>query len=172
MLIILIGAGAAILPLIEWVTGSFLIGSLLVAGGLIEMFAGALRRPVQVMAMSAGGVTVLAGLLFLLDPVVHFTPVIYIIIAWLVVRSIILLLASRWAATSPVRFWTIVSAATDFVLALLLLAGLSIATIVVLFFGPTPEFIASFAWVLALSFLGTGLMLINVANCERRLNAE
>ena len=63
--IIVIGAGAAALPLIEWASGSLLIGSLLVVAGLIEMLAGALRRPIPYLAMSAGGVTVLAGLLFL-----------------------------------------------------------------------------------------------------------
>ena len=165
--IIVIGAGAAALPLIEWASGSLLIGSLLVVAGLIEMLAGALRRAIPYLAMSAGGVTVLAGLLFLLEPVVHFTPVIYIIVAWLILRSAILFVASPWSRP-PVRFWMFVSAATDLILALLLLAGLSIATIVVLFFGPTREFVASFAWVLALSFAGTGLLLLNVASCERR----
>lgn len=167
VIIILLGSGAAMLPLIEWEAGSALIGSLLLAGGLVEMFAGGLRRPIQSLAMLAGAVTALAGLLFIFDPVVQFTPVIYIIVAWLVLRSIILLLASPWSKR-PVRLWMIVSAATDFLLALLLLAGMSIATLVVLLFGPTPEFVASFSWVLALSFVGTGLLLINVASCERQ----
>ncbi len=166
-IIILLGGGAALLPAIEWARGSALIGSLLLAGGLVELYAGAFRRPVQKLAMLAGAVTGLAGLLFLLRPIVQFTPVIYIIIAWLVLRSTILLLASPSSIPS-VRLWMIVSAATDLVLALLLLAGLSIATLVVLLFGPTPQFIASFAWVLALSFLATGLLLINVASCERQ----
>jgi hypothetical protein len=55
----------------------------------------------------------------------------------------------------------------DFLLAMLLLAGLSIAAIIVSIFGPTPPLIASFAWVLAASFVVTGTLLLEVASCER-----
>ena len=34
-------------------------------------------------------------------------------------------------------------------------------------FGPTPQLIASFAWVLTASFVVNGLMLLEVAACER-----
>ena len=87
-------------------------------------------------------------------------------IAWLLVRSLILAVASRRAGGS-VRSWTVFSAAMDFALALLLATGLSIATIIVSLFGPTPPLIASFAWVLAASFVVNGLMLLEVASCER-----
>ena len=62
--------------------------------------------------------------------------------------------------------WTGLSAAMDFLLAVLLIAGLSISTLVVSVFGPTPEMIASFAWVLAASFVVTGMLLLEVASCE------
>ena len=55
----------------------------------------------------------------------------------------------------------------DFLLGVLLITGLSIATIIISLFGPTPELIASFAWVLAASFVVNGLMLLEVASCER-----
>jgi len=48
----------------------------------------------------------------------------------------------------------------------ILIAGLSIATLVVGVFGPTPPLIASFSWVLAASFAVTGNLLLEVANCE------
>ena len=64
--------------------------------------------------------------------------------------------------------WTAIAAAVDFLLGLILLAGLSISTLVVGLFGPTPIVIASFAWVLALSFVATGLFLLEIASCERR----
>ncbi|HET8749361.1 MAG TPA: hypothetical protein VFM42_01330, partial [Sphingomicrobium sp.] len=67
--------------------------------------------------------------------------------------------------------WTAVSAGVDFLLALLLIAGLSVSTLVITVFGPTPELIASFAWVLAVSFITNGLLLLEVANCERRVDA-
>ena len=57
--------------------------------------------------------------------------------------------------------------ATDFVLGLVLLIGLSLSTVVVLLFGPTPAVVASFAWIVALSFVATGLLLLEVASCER-----
>ena len=53
----------------------------------------------------------------------------------------------------------------DFLLAVLLIAGLSISTIVVSIFGPTRELVASFAWVLAASFAVNGLLLLEVASC-------
>jgi hypothetical protein len=56
----------------------------------------------------------------------------------------------------------------DLLLAAILAVGLSIATLVVTLFGATPPLIASFAWVLALSFVVTGLMLLEVASCARR----
>jgi hypothetical protein len=45
--------------------------------------------------------------------------------------------------------------------------GLSVATIVISLFGPTQPLVASFAWVLAASFIVNGLMLLEVASCER-----
>ena len=65
-----------------------------------------------------------------------------------------------------VRMWTGLSAGMDFVLAVLLIAGLSISTLIVSLFGPTRELIASFAWVLAASFVVNGLLLLEVASCE------
>ena len=59
------------------------------------------------------------------------------------------------------------SAATDVALGLLLLVGLSIATLIVTLFGPTTEMVASFAWILAISFVVTGGLLLEIASCER-----
>ena len=59
------------------------------------------------------------------------------------------------------------SAGMDFLLAVLLVAGLSIATIIVSLFGPTEPLVASFSWVLAASFVVNGLLLLEVASCER-----
>ena len=66
-----------------------------------------------------------------------------------------------------VRGWTALSAATDLVLALVLVVGLSIATLIVTLFGATSQMIASFAWVLALSFIATAMLLLEVASCAR-----
>src|SRR3954451_14010403 len=161
--IILLGVGAALLPAGKTIS-SDMIGGLLIAGGLIEAVAGSLRRSVRPFAMAAGGVTALAGLLFIINPETHFFPMVTPIIAWLLVRSVILAVASR-ESTGSVRMWTGLSAGMDFLLGVLLIAGLSISTLVVSIFGPTPELVASFAWVLAASFVVNGMLLLEVASC-------
>lgn len=163
--IILLGAGAALLPAGEGIA-SDLIGGLLIAAGLIEAVAGSLRREARQLAMLAGFVTALAGLLFILNPTTHFFPTVTPVIAWLFIRGIILALAIR-LTEGGVRTWTAISAGVDLLLGLLLFAGLSITTIVISLFGPTAPLIASFAWFLAASFIANGLLLLEVASCER-----
>ena len=162
--IILLSAGAALLPAEKGVS-SDVIGALLVAAGLIEAIAGSLRRDVKPYAMAAGGVTTLAGLLFILNPETQFFPTVIPIVGWLIIRSLILAYASRHSAGS-VRTWTGLSAGMDFLLGVLLITGLSISTIIISLFGPTQPLVASFAWVLAASFVVNGLLLLEVASCE------
>ena len=163
--IIALGVGAALMPAADFIS-SDMIGALLVAAGLVETVAGSLRREIKPYAMAGGGVTALAGLLFIINPETHFFPIVTPIIGWLVLRSLILAYASTHLKGS-VRTWMGLSAGMDFLLAVLLIAGLSIATIIVSIFGPTPQLIASFAWVLAASFAVNGLLLLEVASCER-----
>ena len=167
--IILLGAGAALLPAGKTIP-SDMIGGLLITAGLIELIAGSLRREARSFAMAAGGVTALAGLLFVLNPETHFFPTVTPVIGWLLLRSLILLGALTESGGS-VRRWTALSAGMDFLLAVLLITGLSISTIVVSVFGPTRELVASFAWVLAASFVVNGLLLLEVAGCEREVAA-
>ena len=161
-----LGVGAVLMPAGKGLS-SDVLGALLIAAGLIELVAGSLRREVRLYAMAAGGVTSFAGLLFLINPETQFFPTVTVIIAWLVIRSLILGFASTLLQGS-VRLWMALSAGMDFVLAALLIAGLSIATIIVSIFGPTSQLIASFAWVFAASFVVTGLLLLEVASCERQ----
>ena len=163
--IIVLGACAALMPVGKTIP-SDLIGALMIAAGLIETVAGSLRRDVRIYAMAAGGATAVAGLLFVLNPETHFFPTVVPIIGWLIVRSVILAYASTHLSGS-VRRWMGLSAGMDFLLAVLLIAGLSIATIIVSLFGPTEPLVASFAWVLAASFVVNGLLLLEVASCER-----
>jgi len=163
--IILLSAGAALLPAGKTIA-SDMIGALLVAAGLIEAVAGSLRREARYFAVAAGCATTLAGLLFIINPTTHFFPAVTLVIAWLMVRALILALSIR-LTDGGVRTWTIISAGVDLLLGLLLMAGLSITTIVVSIFGPTPPMIASFAWFVAASFVANGLLLLEVASCER-----
>jgi len=164
--IILLSAGAAALPFIDRITGVRVVGALLLAAGIVEMLAATLRDQNKFLALLAGAVTTLAGALFLLNPVIKFLPTISIVTAWLIIRSLILGVTTLRARGS-VRRWIAISAATDFALGLLLLVGLSISTLIVTLFGPTPQMIASFAWILAISFVVTGMLLLEIASCER-----
>ena len=163
--VILLGAGAALLPADKGIS-SDVIGALLVAAGLIEVIAGSLRRDVQPYMMTAGAVTAVAGMLFIVNPETQFFPTVWPIVGWLLIRSAILAYASTHTGGS-VRMWTALSAGTDFLLAVLLFAGLSVAAVVVSLFGPTPPLIATFSWILAASFVATGLLLLEVASCEQ-----
>ena len=166
-IILLLGAGSALLPWFSKTHGALIIGSLLVLAGLTEIFAGSLRHETRKLAMLAGAVTAIAGLLFATEPGTHFLSTLSIITAWLFLRSCILFVAARLEHGS-VRRWTAYSATMDLLLALVLLVGLSIATLVVTLFGATAPLVASFAWFLALSFVVNGLLLLEVASCARQ----
>ena len=166
VLIILLAAGAALLPVVDRGAGAAIVGSMLFVAGLIETFAGKLHQQAKGLSMLAGAVTTLAALLLLFNPAAHIAPAIVLVTGWLLVRSVVLLFAGRYSAGS-VRMWTLASAGMDLFLAVVLLLGLSIAALVVAWFGPTDEIVAGFAWVLALSFAVTGSMLLEIASCER-----
>ena len=164
--ILLLSAGSALLPLYGKEHSSLIIGTLLVVAGLTEIFAGTLRHETRRLAMLAGALSVLAGVLFATDNATHFLSTLSIIAGWLFLRSLVLILAARLERGS-VRTWTAIAAATDLVLALLLAVGLSIATLIVSLFGATPPMIASFSWILAASFIATAMLLLEVAACAR-----
>jgi hypothetical protein len=128
--------------------------------------AGRLRHETRGLAMLAGLVTIFAGALLILNRASGVLPNATIVTAWLLVRSIILLVTSRLAHGSVRKFLGL-SAATDLVLGVGLLVGLSVATLAVTIFGPSPELLASYGFVLALSFAATGALLLEVASCER-----
>ena len=90
-----------------------------------------------------------------------------LVILWLVVRAAALAFAASRSG-DPLRSWFVLAAATDFLLAVLLLSGLPIALVVAGLFGPTSEVIATFAWILALSFVATGALLIASASADEK----
>lgn len=165
-IIILLAGGATLLPLLERTSGARLLGGLLLAAGVAELMAGTLRQAARVPTMAAGVVTMVAGVLFLLRPETKFLPTLYVITAWLVLRSLSSIVAA-FRSQGSIRRWSLISGATDLLLGLLCIAGLSAYTLVVTLFGPTPQVIANFAWFLALSFVTTGMYLLEVGNCER-----
>jgi len=170
-LIILLAAGAALLPLERALPGRLVVGWLLIAGGLVELGAALARRMHRPAASIAAAATILAGLRLILDPKAGFFEVLNLVILWLIVRSAALTFAAT-RSRDPLQSWIVLGAATDFLLAILLLSGLPIALIVAGLFGPTNEIIATFAWVLAVSFVATGVLLIGAAPLEASERSE
>lgn len=163
-LVLALGAGAAVLPLLGPVKGAITIGAMLVLAGTAELVAGITRHETRKLAMLAGAITVIAGLLFATDHATKFLSGLVIIAGWLIVRSLVLGLAC-FLEHGAVRRWTGIAAATDFILAFITVVGFSISSLVVTLFGATPPLVASFAWLLAVSFIATALLLFQVAEC-------
>ena len=165
LLIFLLAFASAILPTFEDMPARRVIGMLLIIAGAIEMVAVAARRTHHLSAGIAAGATILAGLRLELDPRANFFEVLNMVILWLVVRAAALLLSAR-RSRPPLKGWVYLAAAVDFLLGILLLAGLPIALIVYGLFGPTPRIVATFAWVFAASFIASGWLLIAAAPLE------
>lgn len=165
--IIFLAAGSATLPLIGPAQGALVIGAMLTLAGFAELLSATQRKQTRRLAMLAGVITIAAGILFTTDQATKFAPALIIVAGWLALRSATLAAACALEHGS-VRFWTGLAAAVDFFLAVLLMVGLTAAALVISLFGATQPMIAQFAWVLAISFVATGLMLLEVASCARR----
>ena len=169
-IVIVLSVGTASLPLLGPTEGAAVIGGLLILTGFAETLAGTLRKQTRGLAMTAGTITIGAGLLFATEPATNFMSTLIIIAGWLLLRSLVLAIAAVREFGS-VRLWTGLSALADFMLAMVMTAGISISPLIVSLFGPTQSLIAHFAWILAISFVATGCMLLEVASCARREDA-
>jgi len=163
--IILLGIGAAFSPLLDDVSAAAVLGSLMIAAGIVELMAGMIRHETRKLAASTGAVTIVAGAVLVFNRDNGLLPNATIVSAWLLTRAVVLMLTSRLAHGSAKRFLGF-SAAIDFVLGAALIAGLSVSTLIVTIFGPSPQLLASYGWVLALSFIATGTLLLEVASSE------
>lgn len=166
-LVLLLAAAALLLPEVAASSGALVVGELLLLAGLLELVAATGRRAARWPATLAGLVTLAAGGLFLAREETRFLPNITVITFWLLLRVVLLALATWQSRGSTIAKWTGLAAATDLVLAAILILGFPLASMVVALFGTTSELIASFSWILALSFLATGTMLLQIAACER-----
>lgn len=167
VVILLLSAGSGLLPVLDDDAGPAIVGRLLVAAGLTEIVAGALHRQAKGLSMLAGLASALAGLLIGFNPAANFSSTAVVVTGWLGLRGAILIVAGLQSSGS-VRTWTLFSAGIDLFLAVVLVIGVSIATLVLTLFGPTSPVVAGFAWILALSFVVTGSMLLEIASCEKR----
>jgi hypothetical protein len=164
-IIVVLSAGAVLLPFLGPIPGTLAIGILLLAAGGVETWAGTMRKETRALAMLAGATTGLAGMLFFLNSDGELLSSATVVIGWLFSRSVILLLTARLTDGSS-KIWLLISALIDLGLGLALFVGLSVMGLVVMIFGAAPQLVASFAWVLAISFLVTGGLLLQLANCE------
>jgi uncharacterized membrane protein HdeD (DUF308 family) len=167
ILIFLLAAGSALLPMAPHLPARLVIGLLLVGAGALELVAVFARRGHHIRAGIAAGASVLAGVRLLVDPHINFLTILNFVILWLVVRSAALFL-SAIHSHRPLCTWVYVAAAVDFGLAVLLLGGLPVAVLVYGLFGTTDEIVGTFAWVFAASFVAAGTLLIVAAPLEAR----
>ncbi len=165
LLTLLLAALALLLPVIHWAPRGGVVGWLLFLAGLAELAFASQHRPgpVGTAATGAGLVTAAAGLLFIVQPYAHFFRIADVVMAWLLVRGAWMLVAAlRMRGSRPVK-WVALSGTADLLLGLALVAGLPVAAFVISLFGPTPELVASFALILAASFLATGFAEVAIA---------
>ena len=167
---LLLAAASLLLPVFETAPRSGAVGWLLLLAGGAELVFGSLRasKGVRRATMIAGLLTALAGLVFVFRPFADFFPVANVVMAWLLLRGVFLLVMAFRQEESRLGAWLALSGAADFLLGALLVVGLPIAALVVGLFGPTPELIASFSLILAVSFLVSGIAQIGLALAERR----
>jgi len=168
MLIILLAAGAALLPMAQHIPGRSVVGLMLIAAGAIELVAVTARSHGHRLGQGLAAVaSVFAGLRLGLDPNANFFTVLNLVILWLVIRAGALFV-SGLKSRSPLCNWSYFAAAVDFGMAVVLLGGLPVAVLVYGLFGQTGEIIATFAWILAASFVATGVLLVASASLQAR----
>jgi uncharacterized membrane protein HdeD (DUF308 family) len=165
---LILGVGAAMLPLTMPTSGGATIGWLMLLAGTFEITAGAIRgfHEVRRGRVAAGGITAVAGLLLILNPFLELFPTLYLVITWLLLRGIILL-AVAYRSDRMFTTSVAISGLADMLLAAILVVGIPVAGFVVSMFGPTPELVAHFSWIFAASFFVTGISIL----MEPRLRA-
>jgi uncharacterized membrane protein HdeD (DUF308 family) len=164
--VILASAAAALLPAGDFENGPIIVGSLMLIVGLLEILGNLLRATGRRAGIAAGLASVAAGALIFAQPVSSFVTTVYVFIGWLLVRGILLGI-SALENVGPSRRAATMAAALDFILAVVVWTGLTASTLVIALFGPTKPIIANFAWLIAISFVGSGLLLVKLANEQR-----
>src|SRR6476469_5472886 len=100
-LILLLGAGALLLPEVGRSSGALVVGELLLLAGLCELIAATGRRIARPPSMAAGLATMAAGLMFIARDETRFLPNITVVTGWLLLRALALGIATFMADGSP-----------------------------------------------------------------------
>ena len=160
--VILASVATALLPAWNFASGPLVIGLLMIGVGLLEAPANAFRKKGRWAAMAAGIASIAAGALLVARPETSFAGVVHVVIGWLVLRAILLAM-SAFETPRRVKRMPLIAAAIDLTLAAVVWIGLTASALVIALFGPTEHVIGDFAWVLAISFICSGLLLLGFA---------
>jgi uncharacterized membrane protein HdeD (DUF308 family) len=168
-LTLVLGLVALFLPEIHWTPKGGIVGWLLVFAGVAEIALSVARGldRIGTTALVSGLLSAAAGLTFVANPLASYFPVANVVMAWLMVRGLWVVLMGWSLWRRPAAAWLLASGAVDICLALVLAAGLPIATLVYVLFGPTPELVANFSLILGASFLATGFAQVAIGLHQR-----
>ena len=173
LLTVIIAVTAFFLPDIHVLSSSVIVGGLLLVAGLAELAFGIKRGwdVVGTAAVWSGIITAAAGLLFVLKPSTAYFPVANAVLLWLVARGIFMLVMAVRTGDRRCGGWMALTGLADLTLGVILIAGLPVTALVVSMFGPTPEVVARFALILAISFAVAGVSQIAIALDQRNRGA-
>jgi uncharacterized membrane protein HdeD (DUF308 family) len=174
VLTLLIALVAFFLPDIHIVSSSVIVGGLLLVAGLAELAFGSKRGwdVVGTAAAWSGIITAAAGLLFVLKPSTAYFQVANAVTLWLLARGIFMLVMAWRTGDLRCGGWMALTGLADLTLGVILIAGLPVTALVVNMFGPTPEVVARFALILAVSFAVAGISQIAIALDQRGSEAR
>jgi hypothetical protein len=143
---------------------------MLLAGGLAELAVGWTTRHSVVgkVAFGSGTMTAVAGVFFMGAVGMGLPQLTVLTIVWLAVRGLIsAVLAFNVQSGRAARTLLFVRGGADLTLAILLLAGVSVAQIAFILFGGTPAMVIGFLVIVAVSFGVAGVGLVATALAER-----
>lgn len=160
---------AFLLPDIEWAPTGGVVGWLLVLAGSLEFVFGWKRGRDQIglAAIVSGLITTLAGLLFVANPLAGYFPITNLVMAWLFVRGLWMTAVAVWIRRKRLAPWLGLTGVIDVSLGFTLLSQVPVNVLVYVMFGPTPEMIAMFAFILATSFFVTAISQGAIALLEK-----
>lgn len=169
LLTLVIAVVAFFLPDIHLLPSSVIVGGLLLVAGLAELAFGSMRGRdiVGIAATWSGVITAAAGLLFVLKPSAAYFPVANAVLLWLLARGLFMLVMAVRTNDRRCGTWLALTALADLILGAVLIAGLPVTGLVVNMFGPTPEVVARFALILAISFAFAAASQIGIALDQR-----
>ena len=170
---VFIAAAAVALPLLENRPIASLIGWMLIAGGAAEVFLGRSlhRSAMGKVTLGSGILTLLAGLLFVTSGRIELFPLASIVVVWLILRGLVWLnIGFRSSRKFPQdSIWLLLRGLVDLGLGLLLMMGVSIASMIIFAIGVTSYLLTAVGASLSISFFVGGTSLIAIAFSQRSL---